>query len=130
MPSTSDSAELITATSNEVDLRNRVTTHFVSTDSAWTNAFGQGQDAQILEAFGFTQLTNVPAGYAGWEPSGLPIDTVAAPPRAYEALLAAANASEESVVIVWRSRASARDDRHGLKPVPSEPGTTRDLRDI
>jgi rhodanese-related sulfurtransferase len=51
--------------------------------------------AQILAAFGFTQLTNVPAGYAGWEPSGLPIDTATPPPRAYEELLAAADASEE-----------------------------------
>jgi rhodanese-related sulfurtransferase len=52
-----------------------------------------GRAAQILEAFGFTNLTNVPAGYAGWEPAGLPIDTTS-PPRAYEDLLAVANASE------------------------------------
>ena len=50
--------------------------------------------AQILDAFGFTCVTNVPGGYAGWEPSGLPIDTTAPPKRAYEDLLAVADASE------------------------------------
>src|SRR5688500_8636000 len=51
--------------------------------------------AQILEAFGFTHVTNVPGGYAGWEPSGLPIDTVTPPKRPYEDLLAVANAIDE-----------------------------------
>lgn len=51
--------------------------------------------ALILEAFGFTNVTNVPAGFAGWEPSGLPIDTTTPPKRAYKDLLAVADASDE-----------------------------------
>lgn len=54
-----------------------------------------GRAAQILCAFGFTHVTNVPGGYSGWQPSGLPVDTVTPPARAYDALLAAADASEE-----------------------------------
>ena len=54
-----------------------------------------GRVAQILAAFGFTNVTNVPAGYAGWEPSGLPIDTTTPPTRAYEELLAAADANDD-----------------------------------
>jgi arsenate reductase len=54
-----------------------------------------GRAAQILDAFGFTNVTNVPEGYAGWKPSGLPIDTATPPKRAYEDLLAAADASDE-----------------------------------
>ena len=50
--------------------------------------------AQILEAFGFTCLTNVQGGYEGWKPSGLPVDTSAGARRPYEELLAVANASE------------------------------------
>lgn len=52
-----------------------------------------GRAAQILEAFGFTSVTNVPGGYAGWEPAGLPIDAVTPPNHAYEDLLAVANAT-------------------------------------
>ena len=54
-----------------------------------------GRAAQILDAFGFTNVTNVPGGYAGWEPSGLPIDSATSPHRAYGDLLAVANASDE-----------------------------------
>ena len=50
--------------------------------------------AQILEAFGFTNVTNVLGGYEGWEPSGLPIETAPPANHAYEELLAVANASE------------------------------------
>ena len=51
--------------------------------------------AQILEAFGFTAVTNVPGGFEGWQPSGLPIDTASPPSRTYEELLAVANADED-----------------------------------
>ena len=51
--------------------------------------------ARMLEAFGFTCITNVAGGYDAWKPSGLPIDTTAAPSRTYEELLAIANAHEE-----------------------------------
>src|SRR5687767_13440508 len=54
-----------------------------------------GRAAQILEAFGFTRVTNVPGGYEGWKPSGLPIDTTTPPKRAYEDLLAIADASND-----------------------------------
>ena len=37
--------------------------------------------AQMLEAFGFTNVANVPAGYDGWAPSGLPIDAATTPAR-------------------------------------------------
>ena len=50
--------------------------------------------AQMLEAFGFTNVANVPAGYDGWAPSGLPIDAATTPARRYEDLLAVANAEE------------------------------------
>jgi rhodanese-related sulfurtransferase len=53
-----------------------------------------GRAAQILEAFGFTNVTNVPGGYAAWEPSGLPVETATPPNRAYEDLLAVADAQE------------------------------------
>ena len=51
--------------------------------------------AQILEAFGFTCITNVAGGYEAWKPSGLPIDTTAAPSRTYEDLLVVANEDEQ-----------------------------------
>ncbi len=51
--------------------------------------------AQILEAFGFTHLTNVRGGYDSWAPSGLPVETATAPLRRYEDLLAIANACDE-----------------------------------
>lgn len=50
--------------------------------------------AQILEAFGFTCLTNVEGGYEGWRPCGLPIDTTDAPSRPYAVLLAVADACD------------------------------------
>ena len=53
-----------------------------------------GRAAQMLEAFGFTNVANVPGGFAGWVPSGLPIDATVAPHRSYEDLLAAANREE------------------------------------
>ena len=49
--------------------------------------------AQILEAFGFTHVTNVPGGYEGWKPTGLPIDASTPPNRTYEELLAVADAN-------------------------------------
>ena len=52
-----------------------------------------GRAAQILEAFGFTCVTNVLDGYAGWEPAGLPIETAATSSRPYADLLAAADAA-------------------------------------
>jgi len=51
--------------------------------------------AQILEAFGFTNLTNVQGGFAGWQPSGLPIEHGAPTGRTYDALLTAANAAAD-----------------------------------
>ena len=51
--------------------------------------------AQMLEAFGFTNVTNVPGGYAAWAPSGLPIDSAVPPAGAYEDLLAVADASDD-----------------------------------
>lgn len=53
-----------------------------------------GRAAQILEAFGFTRVTNVLGGYDGWQPSGLPIETAPSANRTYADLLAAADASE------------------------------------
>ncbi|HUR21862.1 MAG TPA: rhodanese-like domain-containing protein [Vicinamibacterales bacterium] len=50
--------------------------------------------AQMLEAFGFTCVTNVPGGYESWKPSGLPTEAATPPSRAYAELLAVANASE------------------------------------
>jgi hypothetical protein len=40
-------------------------------------------------------VTNVPEGYDRWEPSGLPIDATTPPKRAYEDLLAVADAIDE-----------------------------------
>lgn len=54
-----------------------------------------GRAAQMLEAFGFTHVTSVLGGYEGWGPSGLPIDTTSPPARAYEDLLAVANANDD-----------------------------------
>lgn len=51
--------------------------------------------AQILEAFGFTQLTNVEGGYEAWQPSGLPTETSTPAEGDYAALLARADAVEE-----------------------------------
>lgn len=53
-----------------------------------------GRAAQMLEAFGFTNITNVPGGYAGWEPSGLPTEAATPAHRSYDELLAAANAKD------------------------------------
>ena len=53
-----------------------------------------GRAAQMLEAFGFTNVTDVPGGYAGWAPSGLPVDSATPPARTYEDLLAVADAEE------------------------------------
>lgn len=50
--------------------------------------------AQILETFGFTSLANVEAGYQGWTSAGQPIDTHAPAGRAYDDLLAAADAAD------------------------------------
>jgi rhodanese-related sulfurtransferase len=54
-----------------------------------------GRAAQILEAFGFTCVTNVIGGFDGWKPAGLPIDTTAQPIRTYEEMLAVANEDED-----------------------------------
>ena len=51
--------------------------------------------AQILEAFGFTHVTNVQGGFAGWEPSGLPTERGPSAGRTYDALLSAADAASE-----------------------------------
>jgi len=53
--------------------------------------------SRMLEAFGYTNITNVAGGFEGgqdpgWEPSGLPATTSAAPHETYAALLAAADA--------------------------------------
>ena len=50
--------------------------------------------AQILEAFGFTRISNVIGGFEGWKPSGLPIESLLPPNRSYEDLLAVADANE------------------------------------
>lgn len=50
--------------------------------------------AQILETFGFTNLGNVLAGFQGWMPSGLPIETTAPADRAYADLLRAADVTD------------------------------------
>ena len=55
-----------------------------------------GRAAQILEAFGFTSVANVPGGFESWRPSGLPIDSAAPTARTYEDLLAVADASERT----------------------------------
>ena len=51
--------------------------------------------ARMLEAFGFTCVTNVEGGFEAWKPSGLPIDTIVAPEHSYEHLLATADAMDE-----------------------------------
>lgn len=53
--------------------------------------------SQMLETFGFTDVTNVKGGFSGgqdpgWAPSGLPTATAAAPDKTYAALLARADA--------------------------------------
>lgn len=53
--------------------------------------------SQMLETFGFTNITNVKGGFlgdSGWAPSGLPTTTTAAPEETYAALLSAADAPE------------------------------------
>ena len=50
--------------------------------------------AQILETFGFTSLANVVAGFRGWAPSGLPIETAAPAGRTYEDLVRAADVTD------------------------------------
>lgn len=47
--------------------------------------------AQMLEAFGFTNLTNVDGGYEAWTPAGLPTETSTPDERAYATLLAKAD---------------------------------------
>lgn len=52
--------------------------------------------SQMLETFGFTNVTNVKGGFSGgqdpgWAPSGLPTTTAAAPDHSYAGLLAAAD---------------------------------------
>lgn len=53
--------------------------------------------SQMLETFGFTNVTNIKGGFnggqdPGWAPSGLPTTTASAPDESYEGLLAAADA--------------------------------------
>lgn len=53
--------------------------------------------SQMLATFGFTNITNIKGGFSGgqdpgWQPSGLPTTTAAAPHETYAALLAAADA--------------------------------------
>ncbi len=55
--------------------------------------------SQMLETFGFTNITNIKGGFLGgqdpgWAPSGLPATTSAAPEETYAVLLNAANANE------------------------------------
>src|SRR5687767_7149147 len=50
--------------------------------------------AQILDAFGFTHVTNVLGGYDGWKPCGLPTEADTPAQRTYDELLAVANAKE------------------------------------
>jgi rhodanese-related sulfurtransferase len=47
--------------------------------------------AQILETFGFTDVTNVLTGFQGWIAAGLPTETVAPAGRAYADLLGVAD---------------------------------------
>jgi rhodanese-related sulfurtransferase len=51
--------------------------------------------AQILDAFGFTRVTNVLGGYEGWTPLGLPVESTTPASRSYEEMLAAADAGDE-----------------------------------
>jgi len=53
--------------------------------------------AQMLDVFGYTNVTNITGGFCGgqdpgWEPSGLPTTTDSATGETYAALLAAADA--------------------------------------
>ena len=50
--------------------------------------------AQILDAFGFTHVTNVLGGFEGWKPCGLPTEANTPAPRTYDDLLAVADAME------------------------------------
>jgi rhodanese-related sulfurtransferase len=52
-----------------------------------------GRAAQILEAFGFTHVTNLLGGYDAWGPAGLPTDTAPPAGRTYADLLATADAA-------------------------------------
>lgn len=54
-----------------------------------------GRASQILEAFGFTNVTNVLGGFEGWKPTGLPVDTATPLDRSYEQLLSVANSLDE-----------------------------------
>lgn len=52
--------------------------------------------SQMLNAFGFTDVTNVKGGFSGgqdpgWQQAGLPTATTTAPDKSYAALLAAAD---------------------------------------
>jgi len=51
--------------------------------------------AQMLEAFGFTHVTNVLGGYESWKPCGLPIESATPAIRSYDDLLAVANANDD-----------------------------------
>jgi len=58
--------------------------------------------SQMLETFGFTDVTNVKGGFSGgqdpgWHTSGLPSTTTAAPDETYAALLAAADLSSKGI---------------------------------
>jgi rhodanese-related sulfurtransferase len=53
----------------------------------------------MLEAFGYTNITNIAGGFEGgqdpgWEPSGLPSTTAVSPGETYAELLAAADARQ------------------------------------
>jgi rhodanese-related sulfurtransferase len=50
--------------------------------------------SQILETFGFTNLTNVLAGFDAWAPTGLPTDTSTPAGRSYADLLTVADAAD------------------------------------
>lgn len=50
--------------------------------------------AQMLEAFGFTNLGNVLAGFQGWAAAGLPTEAHAPAGRAYAGLLRAADVTD------------------------------------
>jgi rhodanese-related sulfurtransferase len=46
-----------------------------------------GRAAQMLEAFGYSNLTNVAGGFVDWSATGLPTETTTAPTASYAALL-------------------------------------------
>lgn len=48
--------------------------------------------AQMLDAFGYTRITNVTGGMVAWQAQGLPTELAAAPGGAYTDLLAKADA--------------------------------------